>query len=84
VNKWDRFWAWYERHTTESLALTAFIIYIQIPHMVWAADLWLQAGLISNVHPILDFLFYGIDLVEIPLMVNVTMLVYSKIKKKKR
>jgi len=79
---WNRFWAWYDKHTTKSLLITAIIIYIQIPHMVWAGDLWLQTGLISHFHPILDFFLYGIDLVEIPLMVNVTMLVYSKIKKK--
>jgi hypothetical protein len=81
LNRWNKFWAWYEKHTTESIALTAFIIYIQIPHMVWAGDLWLQTGLISNVHPVLDFLLYGIDLVEIPLMVNVSMLIYSRIRK---
>ena len=78
---WIRFWAWYEKHTTESIALTAFIIYIQIPHMVWAGDLWLQTGLISNIHPIADFFLFGIDLVEIPLMINVTMLIYSRIRK---
>lgn len=82
MNVWTKFWQWYDRHLTESLFLTAFIIYIQIPHMVWAGDLWLQTGLISHVHPILDFILYGIDLVEIPLMVNVSMLIYSRVRKK--
>ena len=82
MNVWTKFWQWYDRHLTESLFLTAFIIYIQRPHMVWAGDLWLQTGLISHVHPILDFILYGIDLVEIPLMVNVSMLIYSRVRKK--
>jgi hypothetical protein len=78
---WVKFWSWYERHITESLFLTAFIIYLQIPHMVWNADLYLEIGMISHVHPILDFFLYGVDLVEIPLMINVTMLIYSRIRK---
>jgi hypothetical protein len=80
---WTRFWSWYDRHITESLVLTAFIIYIQIPHMFWNADLYLQTDMISRVHPILDFFFYGIDLIEIFPMINIGFLIYSRIRKKK-
>ena len=78
---WSRFWAWYERHITESLAITALIIYIQIPHMIWNADLYLEAGMISHIHPILDFFLYGVDLVEIFPMINIGFLIYSRIRK---
>ena len=78
---WSRFWAWYERHITESLAITALIIYIQIPHMIWNADLYLEAGMISHVHPILDFFMYGVDLIEIFPMINIGFLIYSRIRK---
>ena len=78
---WIRFWSWYERHITESLFLTAFIIYLQIPHMFWNADLYLEAGMISHVHPILDFFLYGVDLVEIFPMINIGFLIYSRIRK---
>jgi hypothetical protein len=78
---WTRFWSWYERHITESLFLTAFIIYLQIPHMVWNADLYLEAGMISHVHPILDFFLYGVDLVEVFPMINICFLIYSRIRK---
>lgn len=50
--------------------------------MVWNADLYLEAGMISRVHPILDFFMYGVDLIEIIPMINVGMLIYSQIRKK--
>ena len=79
---WSIFWSWYERHVTESLILTAFIIYIQIPNMIWNADLYLQTGMISRVNPVLDFFFYGVDLIEIFPMINIGFLIYSRIRKK--
>ena len=81
---WNRFWSWYERHVTESLILTAFIIYIQIPHMIWNADLYLETGMISRVHPILDFFMYGVDLIEIFPMVNIGFLIYCTVRKKRK
>tara|TARA_R100000908_G_C3747040_1_gene142180 strand:- start:256 stop:543 length:288 start_codon:yes stop_codon:yes gene_type:complete len=83
VSNWDRFWDWYNRHTTESLLVTGIILFMQIPHMVWAADAILQSGVVWGANPILDFFLYGIDLVEIIPMVNVAMMIYSKIKKGK-
>jgi len=83
-NIWSRFWDWYDYHTTKNLIVMAIIIYLQIPHMIWAGDLYLQLGVISNIHPFLDFFLYGIDLIEILLMVKIGMMVYSKIRKKKK
>ena len=83
-NKWSVFWSWYERHTTESLLVTAIIIYIQIPHMVWNADLYLETGLnLARQNVVLDFLLYGIDLIEILPMINIGMILYSKLRTKK-
>ena len=81
---WTKFWQWYEIHTVESLLVTAIIVYIQIPHMVWNADLYLQLGVISHVHPVLDFFLYGVDLIEIIPMINIAMLLYVKIKNGKQ
>ena len=81
---WGRFWAWYERHMTESLAITALIIYMQIPHMVWNADLYLETGMISHVHPVLDFFLYGVDLIEIFPMINIGFLIYSRFRKSQK
>jgi len=82
MNSWDRFWGWYDKHTTKSLVITAIIIYMQIPHMIWAGDVYLQLGVISHIHPVLDFFLYGIDLVEILPMINIGMLIYNKMRKK--
>ena len=81
---WNRFWSWYEKHVTESLILTAFIIYIQIPHMIWNADLYLETGMVSRVHPVLDFFMYGVDLIEIFQMINIGFLIYSTVRKKRK
>ena len=82
MNAWQRFWNWYDRHLTESLGVTAIILFMQIPHMVWAGDAILKSGVVWGANPILDFFLYGIDLVEIIPMINVSMLVYARIRKK--
>ena len=83
MSVWTKIWNWYDRHLTESLFLTAFVIYIQIPHMVWNADLWLETGLnIARVNPVLDFLLFGIDLVEVFPMINLGFVIYARLRKK--
>jgi len=52
--------------------------------MVWNADLYLEFGLISRLHPVLDFLLYGVDLIEIVSIINVGMIVYSLIQKRRK
>lgn len=78
-----RFLYWYEKHTTQSLAITALILFMQIPHMVWAGDAILQTGVVWGANPILDFFLYGIDLVEIIPMISVTLAIVSKVYVKK-
>lgn len=80
---WKRFWTWYDRHLTKSLLVTAIIIYIQIPHMVWNADLYLEMGMISHVHPVLDFFLYGVDLIEVIPMINLAFIIYSQLRRKR-
>ena len=81
-NKWSIFWAWYEKHTTESLLVTAIIIYMQIPHMVWAGDVYLQTGMISHIHPLLDFFLYGIDTLEMIPIIGITLAIVAKVRHK--
>ena len=52
--------------------------------MIWNADLYLETGMISRVHPILDFFMYGVDLIEIFPMVNIGFLIYSTARKKRK
>ena len=78
---WQRFWDWYDRQITKNLIITAIIVYLQIPHMIWAGDLYLQLGVISRINPVTDFLLYVIDLIEILLMLKVGMMIYGRIRK---
>ena len=52
--------------------------------MVWNADLYLETGLnIARQNVILDFFLYGIDLIEVLPMINIGMILYSKLRSKK-
>tara|TARA_R110002012_G_scaffold130282_1_gene282747 strand:+ start:1817 stop:2092 length:276 start_codon:yes stop_codon:yes gene_type:complete len=79
---WSKFWDWYERHITESLGITALILYMQIPHMIWAGDAILQSGVVWGANPVLDFFLYGIDLIEILPMINIGLIIYSRVRHK--
>jgi hypothetical protein len=50
--------------------------------MIWNADLYLEMGMISRVNPILDFMLYGVDLIEVFPMINIGMLIYSRMRGK--
>ncbi len=84
MNAWNKFWKWYEDKILGSILIIAVIQFIQIPHMVWNADLYLQTGMISRIHPALDWLLYGVDLIEIVSIVNVGMIMFSLIKKRRQ
>ncbi len=83
MNAWIKFWNWYENKILGSVIIIAIIQFIQIPHMVWNADLMLEAGYVSRVHPLIDWLLYGVDLIEIISIVNVGMIMFSLIKKRR-
>jgi len=60
-----------------SLAFLLMVHVVQIPHMIWAADVYMELGMISRIHPILDFLLYGVDLVELLSLAQIIMLIYA-------
>ena len=74
---WNRFWNWYEKQLMGSLAFLLMVHIVQIPHMIWAADVYMQLGIISRIHPIIDFLLYGVDLVELLSLAQIIMLIYA-------
>ncbi len=82
MNTWSKFWKWYEDKILGSIIIIAIIQFIQIPHMVWNADLMLETGFVSRIHPVLDWLLYGVDLIEIVSIINVGMIMYSLLKKR--
>lgn len=50
--------------------------------MFWNLDLYLQWGNISRVNPVLDWLLYGVDLIEIVSIIQVSFILYSMIRKR--
>ena len=84
MNIWARFWNWYENKILGSIILIAIIQFIQIPHMIWNADMMLEMGNISRIHPVIDWFLYGVDLIEIISIINVGMIMFSLLKKRNR
>jgi len=75
------FFRWYDRHLTESLVLSAFILYLQIPHTISAAECFFDGNLgLFGIHPITDFLLYGIDLLELIPIISVTLAIIARVK----
>ena len=83
MSAWAEFWNWYENKILGSVTIIAIIQFIQIPHMIWNADMMLEAGYVSRVHPTIDGLLYGVDLIEIISIINVGMIMFSLIKKRR-
>ena len=83
MNAWNKFWNWYENKILGSVILIAIIQFIQIPHMVWNGDMMLEVGIVSRVHPVIDWFLYGVDLIEIISIINVGMIMFSLIKKRR-
>ena len=73
---WNKFWNWYETKLRGSLIFLLVIHIIQIPHMVWNVDLYFEMGNISRVHPLIDFLLYGVDVIELISLATVISLIY--------
>jgi hypothetical protein len=84
MNPWTKFWYWYENKILGSIILIAIIQFIQIPHMIWNADMMLEMGNISRIHPVIDWFLYGVDLIEIISIINVGMIMFSLLKKRHR
>ena len=51
--------------------------------MIWNEDMMLETGYVSRVYPTIDQLLYGVDLIEIISMINVGMIMFSLIKKRR-
>jgi len=54
MSAWAEFWNWYENKILGSVTIIAIIQFIQIPHMIWNADMMLEAGYVSRTYPTID------------------------------
>ena len=85
VNLITRFLDWYERHMAKSLIISAVILYAQIPHTITAAECFFgdhDHTLIYGKNIILDFLIYGIDLLELIPIIGITIAIVTKLRHK--
>ena len=76
---------WYERHMAKSLIISAVILYAQIPHTITAAECFFgdhDHTMIYGKNIILDFLIYGIDLLELIPIIGITLAIVAKVRKK--
>jgi hypothetical protein len=82
-NVLTRFLDWYNRHLTESLAISAVILYLQIPHTISAAECFFDGNLgLFGIHPVVDFFLYGIDLLEAIPLIGITLTLIAVARKK--
>lgn len=79
---WTKFWNWYENKILGSVVLIAIIQFVQVPHMIWNADLMLQSGIVSRINPVLDWFLYGVDLIEIVSIINIGLIMYSLLRER--
>lgn len=67
-----------------SLTFLMITHWLQIPHFLWTADCFLDGELICNQYgPIVDFGLYGVDLLEIPAIIVVTLAFIARYKNRK-
>ena len=69
----------------KSLIVSAVILYAQIPHTITAAECFFgdhDHTLIFGKNIILDFLIYGIDLLELIPIIGITLAIISKLRHK--
>ncbi len=79
----QKFWNWYKTKLAESITIVFIIHILQLPHMFWAGDVYLQTNILARQNGVLDFILYGIDLVEIPSIINVGLLWFYHVKQRK-
>ena len=83
-----RFLEWWETKLLISSGLVPLILILQIPHFLWGGDVLAGTGTVYTGNQLSDFILYGIDLIEIPLillaLLNFSAYMHKRIKKKER
>jgi hypothetical protein len=65
----------------KSLAISAFVLYLQIPHSWWALECIFGQGYLHGHGAVVDFLLYGIDTLEMIPIIGVTLAIIAKVRK---
>lgn len=82
----NRFWAWYEKHDTFNLTLSATLFFLQIIHLYWLTTHVVFGRLfgegIFNPEPFLELLLVLVDHVEIAALIGASVLYVNELRKK--
>lgn len=73
----------WEKKLTLSLGFLVVTHLLQIPHFLWGGDALVKSGLVYNMNPVMDFVLYGIDLIEIPAIIVVVVSFVSRLRRKR-
>ena len=77
-----RFLEWWETKLLITSGLVPLILILQIPHFLWAGDVLVGTGTVYTGNQLSDFILYGIDLIEIPLIVLALLNFFTTLRKK--
>lgn len=81
-----RFWAWYERHYTLTVGLTAGLFLLQIVHLYWLGMHVVALRLLGESYftltPWWQFLIIIVDYTEIPALISTSILYIYELQKR--
>lgn len=84
-NLLSRFWAWYERHYTLNITLTAAIFSLQLVHLYWLTANVVMFRLLGQqyfpITPFWEFVIIIVDYTEIPSLLSTTVLYFYEMRK---
>ncbi len=82
----SRFWAWYERHYTLTLAITTFLFALQVVHLYWLAAHVIALRLFGESfftpNPAVQTIIILVDYTEVPALISTTFLYLYDLRKK--
>lgn len=80
-----RFWAWYERHYTINITLTALLFTLQLVHLYWLSADVVATRLVGRSYfeltSLWQYLIILVDYTEIPSLISTTVLYIYELRK---
>jgi hypothetical protein len=82
---WQRFWAWYERHYTLNIGITAGLFCLQLVHLYWLTTHVVFQRLFEvslfNPNPTLELIIILVDYTEIPAILATSLVYINEFRK---
>lgn len=78
----NRFWNWYQTKIVEATGFLLVTHVLQIPHWIWSHEQF-GSDFFPDLPIWLDYLFWSVDLIEMPALLNVILLFIANVKRKR-